>query len=66
MAHKRYRDEPSEDRPFTKQESLRYWWADTWRLVFHEYENALYSEPDVRRGMVEGLNVREPLTYYES
>ena len=66
MAHKRYRDEPSEDRPFTEEEKIRYWWADTWRLLYHEYEQALYKNPDVRAGMVEGLTTREPLLIYES
>lgn len=65
MAHPSYRDEPTDERPFTEQERLRYWWADQWRLAYHEYEQALYSQKDVRLGMVEGLVGREPLTIYE-
>lgn len=65
MAHPRYRDEPSDDKPFTASDSLRYFWADTWRKVFHEYENALYRRPEVRRGMVEGLTNRVPLTDFQ-
>lgn len=64
MAHPKYRDEPSEDRPFTEEEARRYWWADQWRLAYHEYESALYQQRDVRLGMVEGLLVRETTTVY--
>lgn len=66
MVNPNYRDEPSEDRPFTEENKLRYWWADSWRKLFHQYESALYQEPEVRRGMVEGLVTREPLTVYEA
>jgi hypothetical protein len=65
MAHKRYRDEPNEERPFTDEEHLRMWWAQSWRGEYHWIEGELYKQPDVRRGMCEGLTTREPLTIYE-
>lgn len=66
MKHPGYRDEPTEERPFTEAEVLRYKWADAWRNAYHLYEEALYRQPDVRAGMIEGLTLREPLTIYES
>ena len=66
ICHPEYRDEPTEDKPFTEENHRRYWWADQWRLLFHEFENALYRQPDVRAGMIEGLTTREPLTIYDS
>jgi hypothetical protein len=66
MNHKRYRDEPSEDRPFTPEEALRMFWAEAWRGEFHWLEGELYKQRDVRLGMVEGLNVRQEVTQYES
>ena len=65
MAHPRYRDEPNDEQPFTEEQKLRYWWADTWRLEYHEIETALYRRPDVRLGMIEGLTTREIPTVYE-
>lgn len=65
MRHPKYRDEPSDDRPFSDEDWQRYWWADQWRLAYHDYEAALYNQRDVRLGMVEGLVGREPLTIYE-
>lgn len=64
MLHPGYRDEPSTDRPFSEAESVRYWWADQWRLAFHAYEGELYRRRDVRLGLVEGLAVREQSTVY--
>lgn len=66
MLHPLYRDEPTEEKPFTPEEELRYWWADNWRLLFHEYESALYRQRDVRHGLLEGLSQREPLVVYEA
>lgn len=66
MANPAYRDEPlAEDRPFTALEELRMWWAEAWRHEYHWLEGELYRQPEIRKGMVEGLNTREPLTVYE-
>jgi hypothetical protein len=61
MMHPKYRDEETELTPFTPEEKTRYWWADTWRNLFHEYEGMLYKQRDVRLGMIEGLNTRTPV-----
>lgn len=65
MLHPKYLDEPKDDKSFTPAEALRYWWADTWRNLFHEYENALYARREVRHGLIEGVTEREPPTIYE-
>lgn len=66
MANPDYRDEPlADDRPFTPLENIRMWWAQAWRGEYHWIEGELYNQPDVRKGMVEGLATREPLTIYE-
>lgn len=65
MNHPKYRDEECEEKPFTEYEKVRFWWADTWRKSFHEYEKSLYRRRDVREGMLEGLSVRVTPTAYE-
>jgi hypothetical protein len=65
MAHKEYRDEPTPDRPFTDAERVRMYWAEAWRVRFHEYEEALYRNREVRLGLIEGIQVRTPATIYE-
>lgn len=65
MAHPAYRDEPSDEKPFTDAELLRYWWADSWRNLYHEYESELYRQPEIRHGLLEGASYREPLPIYE-
>lgn len=58
-----YKDEPKEGETFTPTETLSYWWADSWRRAFHWFEGELYQQPDVRAGLVEGLSVREEITF---
>ena len=66
MAHPDYRDEPlAEDKPFTVIEVARMWWTEAWRGEYHWLEGELYRQPEIRKGMVEGLNTREQLTIYE-
>lgn len=66
MAHPQYLDEPKEGETFTDAQFQRYWWADTWRDLYHHYEHQLYKQRDIRHGLLEGLSQREPLVIYEA
>jgi hypothetical protein len=65
IMHRKYRDEETELTPFSDEERRRYWWADTWRNLFHVYEGMLYDQRDVRLGMIEGLTTKSLPTDYE-
>jgi hypothetical protein len=52
-------------KPHTEAETLRVWWANAWRLALHDAEEKLYAAPEVRNGLVEGLQLREAPTYHE-
>lgn len=62
-------DDPEEaalaGEPHTPDESRKVWWANAWRQMLHEAEDALYAHPDVRGGLVEGLQLRDQPTYHE-
>lgn len=62
-------DDPEESalegRPHTEAETALVKWADIWRQGLHLYEDALLAEPSVRAGLIEGLTLREPDTFYE-
>lgn len=69
MAKPGYRDDPEEPKeqgPFTEEETRLMTWVQAWRIRFHEYEEALYLEEEVRRGMIEGLTTRGIVTDYRS
>ena len=66
MRHPKYRDEPTEEEPFSEEDWLFFNLASRWRDRFHEYEEALYRQRDTVHGLLEGLSVREPATVYES
>lgn len=66
MAHPGYRDEPTDEHAFTDEEQRRMYWVQSWRFAFHDFEQALYDQEDVRRGMIEGLSTREVATVYEN
>jgi hypothetical protein len=65
IMHRKYRDEETELTPFTDEERRRYWWADTWRNLFHSYESALYKQRDIRLGMIEGLTGKQTVVEFE-
>lgn len=66
MARPGYRDEETIEHPFTDDECRLYWWADTWRDLYHHFEDALYREQGVRHGLLEGASHREPLLVFEA
>lgn len=63
-------DDPEESalegRPHSERETRLVLWADLWRRGLHAYETLLLAHPDVRRGLAEGQQLREPLTLFES
>jgi beta-phosphoglucomutase-like phosphatase (HAD superfamily) len=52
-------------KPHTDEEKLCVFWADAWRRLLHAAEDELLKHPQVRRGVVEGLQLREAPTYHD-
>lgn len=61
-----YRDEESSDKPFTDAERVRMYFTQAWRIAYNETERALMNSREVRLGLIEGLQVREEFTIFES
>lgn len=52
-------------RPHSPHETLCVAWAGAWRSLLHATEEAMLKDPEVRRGLVEGSQLREQPTPHE-
>ena len=65
-----HEDDPEEaaaaGKPHTQEETSRLRWARAWRALLHAIEEAMLALPEVRAGLINGLEQGPPQTVYEA